>query len=114
MSVVVDVAKGCDNLPTANKFWFSSYNPTVVKYGLNNDPVAKSLRNWPGVKNVPWDAVIWVLPDVSDGFNDKLNSLSLNVHLYCVSNISKDDENEQVTLDAVTKFSINWACPMCL
>ena len=30
VSVVGEVGNGCDNFPTANKFWYSSYNPTVV------------------------------------------------------------------------------------
>ena len=30
VSVVLDIGRGCDNLPTASKFWSLSYSPTVV------------------------------------------------------------------------------------
>ena len=33
VSVVLEVGSGCDSFPTANKFWASSYKPTVVTYG---------------------------------------------------------------------------------
>ncbi len=52
-----------------------------------------------------------VLPEVEEGFNVKLYSLSLIVHWYWVSYIVRDDENEQVTFELVINPFIIIASP---
>ena len=72
-----------------------SYIPTVVIYGSKNEDVAQ----------------LYIDPsrldDIILGFNVKLNSLSSILHLYCVSYIPKEEENETSILDPVAKFSIS-------
>ena len=94
ISVVLDEGRGCANLPTAIKFWLSSYNPTVVMYGAKYDPVVKLY----GTSSE--------LPDNNVLFWEKLNSLSRIVHLYWVSNIGYELINEHVTFDEVTNVLI--------
>ena len=74
VSVVADVGRGWASLPTANRFWFSSYKPTVDTYGEKYEPVTLFAScplplNW------------------AEGFNVALNSFSRIVHLYCASYI---------------------------
>ena len=44
VSVVAEVGKGWANLPIAKRFCASSYNPTVVTYGENYEPVTLSFK----------------------------------------------------------------------
>jgi hypothetical protein len=43
MSVVAEVGSGWASLPTANRFWSSSYKPTVDTYGAKYEPVTLSV-----------------------------------------------------------------------
>jgi hypothetical protein len=95
VSVVLEVGSVFPNLPTANNSFAPLYIPTVVTYGSKNELVAKLYID------------PCLLDEIILGFNVKLNSLSPIVHLYCVSYIPNDEENEQVTFEPVTKFKIS-------
>ena len=42
VSVYWEIGIGFDNFPTINNSLLSLYNPTVVMYGVKNEPVTKS------------------------------------------------------------------------
>jgi hypothetical protein len=90
VSVTVEIGSGCASLPMAISSFALLYKPTVVMYGEKYEPVTKSTI-----------CPLFVLPEISVGFWEKLNSFWRMVHLYCASYKVTVDSNEHVMFDPV-------------